>query len=113
MRHPDRGRLDGTRCRSGPTWPLNPGPQSRQRGKGTWVPHARSQAARADRSKTGRLATEQRSIPSDAMPSRTTQEIELVMAIATMIISQYLHGNPGWDGPQTVAALRDVVSRLS
>ena len=58
------------------------------------------------------MVTKQRWRSSDAMPSWRTQETEPVMATATLIISQYLHGNPGWDGPKTVAAIRDMVSRL-
>jgi hypothetical protein len=58
------------------------------------------------------MVTEQRSTASDAVPS-WTQDTELVMAIAMLILSQYFYERPGWDGPKTVAALRDIVSRLS
>ena len=59
------------------------------------------------------MLTQQRSTPSDAVPSWTTQDTELVMVTAMLMLSQYFYERPGWDGPKTVAALRDMVSRLS
>jgi hypothetical protein len=41
------------------------------------------------------------------------QEPDPVMATATLILSQYLYGNPGWDGPKAVEAIRNLVSRFS
>ena len=106
MQNRNRGTLD-------PTWPLNADAQTRQRGKRTCIHHKQPQATRADRRETDRMVTEQRLRRSDAVPSWRTQETEPVMATATLIISQYLYGNPGWDGPKTVAAIRNMVSRLS
>jgi hypothetical protein len=35
------------------------------------------------------------------------------MATATPILSQYLYGNPRWDGSKTVRAIPNMVSRFS
>ena len=114
MRDEAGRRPDAIRSRSGPTWPLNPEAQSRTRGKRTCVDHEHAQAARADRPGTDWMMTEEPFIrPSDVVPWWRAQENERVMATATLIISQYLYGNPGWDGPKTVEAIRDMVSRLS
>src|SRR5918996_3343591 len=113
MRNRDRGRVHGTGCRSGPTWPLNPDAQSRPRGNRTGVHYRQPEPTRADSPETGRMVTEQRLKPSDAVPSWRSKETDPVMATATLIISQYLYGNPGWDGSKTVEAIRNMVSRLS
>ncbi len=59
------------------------------------------------------MVTEPRLRPSDAVPSWRPQETDPVLAIATLILSQYLYGNAGWDGPKAVEAIRNMVSRFS
>lgn len=93
---------------AGPTRPLNPDAQHRRRGNKTCVHHERLRGA--DRPETGRMVMEQRLRRS--MPSWRIQETEPVMATATLIISQYLYGNPGWDGSKTVEAIRNMVIRM-
>jgi hypothetical protein len=36
----------------------------------------------------------------------------LRMTVLTQVLSQYLRGDPMWDGPRTVAAMRNLVSRV-
>jgi hypothetical protein len=39
-------------------------------------------------------------------------DIEPVIEAVALILSQYVQGNPQWDGPKTVAAIRGLVANF-
>ena len=47
----------------------------------------------------------------DWPPVWMPQEDGLAMTALARVMSQYLRGDPLWDGPRTVAAMRNMLSR--
>lgn len=96
MRESHRDRLDGKRCGSGPTNCRVSGAVQFSKAGGRSERSVRS----ANRPDACHI------MPAPLGAERTTDALALIMA-------QYLCGNPTWDGPRTMTAIRHIVSRSS